>query len=155
MLFSPRKVNRKTFRSMLQFSTMTFLNTVAYGIAAQTPVLIIGKIFGAEAVTFFSPAILIASGIAAFVVQISRPLTPLASRDRVTNKGSNLGKWSVYVSQISTCFGLGCLIPFSIYGFEIMNIWIGPDIATWWHIVVIMTFGAILSQTQSANLNLA
>ena len=155
MLFSFCQVDSKLVRSMLQFSILTFTNTVAYEISAQAPVLIIGRVYGMAAVTYFAPAILVSDGIRGFISQLSRPLIPLASRDHATNKGVNLGKWSTYVSQLTCCFGLACTLPFCVFGHEIMQLWVGSDLAAGWYIVAIMAFGALLSQTQSANLNLA
>jgi len=155
MFFSFRLVDRVVFHEMFRFSMLTFLNTVAFGVAAQAPVLIIAKVHGTTSVTVFAPAILVANALSGFICQIARPLTPLASKDQNLNKGANLGKWSTYVSQLTCCFGLGCILPLSVFGQELMELWVGSDLASTWFIVVLMAFGGILSQSQSANLNLS
>ena len=155
VFFSFRQVDFKVLKSMLQFSVLTFLNTVAYSFSAQIPLLIIGKIYSAETVTIFAPAVMITNAISGFIVQISRPLTPLATRDKIECNGSNLGKWSQYISQLTVCLGLACIIPLLTYGHEFMELWIGGELAPWWYLTVILALGGILNQAQSANLNIA
>jgi O-antigen/teichoic acid export membrane protein len=155
MFLSFSRIDLKTIKSMLSFSMQTFINTIASSFVERLPVLLIGRFYGAVAVTAFSPALFIATGLCGFVVEVAKPLTPLASRELLNSDNDRRGKWSITISQLLICFGLAILIPLVVYGYELIGVWLGSDLNQSWVIVAIYAFAMLISQVQSVNLNMA
>lgn len=153
--FSMQKVTRETLRSMLGFSMLNLANAVAAAIVFQSPVLIIGKVLGEEMVTAFAPALLITSAMQGFLGQTTRPLVPLASRDREQNQGGSLGQWAISAGQLAAFVGFGITLPFATFGPELMELWLGSDLVWVWPVVAVMATGVAVSQVQAANYFLA
>ena len=149
------RIDREMIRSLLGFGALNFTNTVMVSLALQGSVLVIGKIHGNEAVTAFAPALLIAATLQGVVFQMSSPLVPLAAKDRVKNEGVRIGRWSILIGQASCCIGLGLVLPFCVYGHELIGYWLGFKMASIWPVVAILAFGMTLSAVQTTNYNLA
>ena len=151
VFFSFRYVSRESMRSMLGFSMLNLANTVAQVVVFQGPVLIIGKVLGAEMVTAFAPALLISGAMQGFLGQTTRPLVPLASRDREVNGGAALGKWAIQMGQIAAFVGFAIVLPLTTFGSEIMTLWLGEKLTWIWPVVAVVTTGVAVSQVQTAN----
>jgi O-antigen/teichoic acid export membrane protein len=153
--FSIRYVKRSTMHSIFGFSMLNLANSVAQTVVFQAPVLIIGKLLGKEMVTAFAPALLISSAMSGFLGQTTRPLVPFASHDRENNKGLSLGRWAVVMGQVAAFVGFGLVLPFAIFGPEIIRIWLGEDLVWIWSVIAVMATGVAISQVQAANYFLA
>ena len=156
ILFSFRQIHRATFRSMLNFSSLNLINSIAETTALQGPVLIIGKMFGEEMVTAFAPALVIAGAMRGFLAQIPRPLVPLASREiKNENRIENLGRLSLKIGTVVAFVGFGVAIPFCAFGHELLSFWLGTDLAWTWPVVAIMATVIAIANIQSTNYFLA
>jgi O-antigen/teichoic acid export membrane protein len=153
--FSFRYVGHETMGSLLGFSMLNLANSVAQAVVFQGPVLIIGKVLGEEMVTAFAPALLIASAMQGFLGQTTRPLVPLASRNREVNGGAALGKWAIQMGQIAAFVGFAIVLPLTTFGPEIMTFWLGEKLTWIWPVVAVVTTGVAVSQVQAANYFLA
>jgi len=149
--FSFRYVSRKTMHSVLGFSMLNLANSVAATLVFQGPVLIIGKVLGEEMVTAFAPALLISGAMQGFLGQTTRPLVPVASRDREANGGAALGKWAIQMGQIAAFVGFAIVLPLTTFGPEIMTFWLGKKLAWIWPVVAVVITGVAVSQVQTAN----
>jgi len=153
--FSLHFISRETMHSVLGFSMLNLANTVAQAVVFQGPVLIIGKVLGEEMVTAFAPALLISSALQGFLGQTTRPLVPIASRDREINGGAALGKWAIQMGQIAAFVGFAIVLPLATFGSEIMTFWLGEKLTWIWPVVAVVTTGVAVSQVQTANYFLA
>lgn len=154
-LFSVQRINRESMRSVIGFSMLNLANAIAGTVTFQGPVLIIGKVMGEEMVTAFAPALLISNAMQGFLGKTTRPLVPLASQDRELNKGQSLGKWAISGGQLAAFVGFGIALPLSVFGQEIMGLWLGENLAWIWPVVAVMSTGVAISQVQAANYFLA
>ncbi len=148
VIFSFRQVDFSSNRAMLRFSVLPFLNTISMAGIFQIPVLIVGKILGGDAVTLFAPAVLIGQVLSSFLSQTSRPLVPLASRDREENGSRNLGKWAMQFGQITAILGFGVTLLLCLFGQELLRWWLGPEFSWTWGIVTLMAAGVTMMQIQ-------
>ena len=155
IFFSFRFVNRETIHSILGFSMLNLANSVAATIVFQGPVLIIGKILGEESVAAFAPALMISSALQGFLGQTAKPLVPIASRDISKNSGTSLGIWAIYMGRFVAFIGFGIVLPLTIFGPEIVALWIGENLSWTWSIIAVITTGVAISQIQAANYCLA
>ena len=150
-LFSKKYVTKKAMQSLFGFSTLNLSNSFAAAAVFQGPVLIIGKVLGENMVTAFAPAILISNAMKGFLGQTTRPLVPLASREREDNDGATLGKWAIIMGQIAAFVGFGIALPLSTFGHEIVYFWLGNNLTWIWPVVAILSTGVAISQVQTAN----
>ncbi len=154
-LFSIKHVRREAFHSLLGFSTLNLMNSIAAALVFQGPVLIIGKCLGEDMVAAFSPALIIAGAMQGFLGRTARPLVPIASRDVAKNSGRTLGHWSLYMGQFVAFIGFGSVLPLAVFGPELMQLWLGSDFRWTWSIVAVISTGAALAQIQAPNYFLA
>lgn len=155
VLFSFRKVHFDTARTMLGFSMQNLIISICAATVMQVPVLVIGKTLGTEMVTLFAPAVVIANAINGFLGAALAPIIPLASRDRVHNSGKNLGRWAVEGSKYATFLGLGAVLAWSVFGKDIINIWLGENFVRIWPIVMVYMIGAVIAQSQGITAGIA
>ena len=154
-LFSIRWVNRETVKLLFGFSSLNLINTLANTLVIQGPVLIMGRVLGAEMVALFAPAVLVATAVEGFLGRISTPLVPLASKAQAENTPKKLGEWSVIVAGTGATLGLAVAIPFCVFGDQITGLWLGADMANVWIPIAIMLTGTVISQSAGANYFLA
>lgn len=154
-IFSPHAVDRGAFRSMAGFSTLNVINSAAFAVVLQGPLLIVGKVMGPEMVTLFAPAVVVSTAMQGFLAQMSRPLVPLASRALADNDRARLGRLSMLTGRVSACVGLGIALTLCVFGNRAVGLWLGPTMAGIWPVVAIMALGTVISQTAGANYSVA
>lgn len=148
--FSFHHVDFSDNRDILKFSFLPFTQTIAMAAIFQSPILIIGKILGEEAVTFFAPAMLISQVLNSFLRQTSLPLVPLASRDKEENGSRNFGRWAIQFGQITAIFGFGVTLIFCLFGSELLSWWLGSKFSGVWLLVTLMVAGITMMQIQAS-----
>ncbi|MDT8421238.1 MAG: lipopolysaccharide biosynthesis protein [Desulfuromonadales bacterium] len=154
-IFSTSYIKWDVLPSLFSFSFLTFINSVFFAASIQIPIMIIGKTLGVEMVTGFAPAVTVSTYLASTLSQLSSPLVPLASRDSVQNEGQNLGRWAVLLGQIVACAGYLCILILSVYGQEILVLWLGDEMTwTYWP-VLILASGVVFASIQAVNYSLA
>ena len=150
-----REIHFATFRSMLSFSSMNLINSIADTAAIQGPVLIIGKVLGEEMVTAFAPALVISAAMRGFLAQVSRPLVPLASREAKGQGSERFGQLSIKIGMVTAFIGFGIMIPFCVFGQELIGLWLGQDRVWIWYFVAVFATGTVITHIQDANYFLA
>lgn len=155
ILFSIHSVKREKITSLLSFSSLNLIHSIAnYGVI-QGPVLIIGRTLGVGVVSSLAPAILVATSTSNFLGQMSRPLVPLASKAHIESNYEALGRWAIIISCVLSVIGLAIVLPISVFGKEIVGLWLGLNMSNVWLIIVILTLGANISQPAGVIYSLA
>lgn len=155
ILFRPACVRTEILKSLLGFSSLNIVNSTAYSAVLQGPVLIIGKVLGEEAVTFYAPAVLIARTMRSVLGQVVTPLVPLASEAAAQKKNTLLGKWAVDISTFVAICGFAIVTIFWVFGEELIGLWLGHERAWTWMIIAVAVTGHSLLPTQGVNYWLA
>lgn len=152
VFFSVKKANRESLKSLLGFAVLNLVNTIANYFVVQGPILIIGAVpkLGPKAVAMFAPAILIATSLESFLQQMSGPLVPLASKAQADGNIRHLGQMAVQVASIIVSIGLLIVLPLTIYGQEIIGLWLGQEKSNLWLLIAIMAVGIVLSRSAAA-----
>ncbi|MDK1030179.1 MAG: oligosaccharide flippase family protein [Anaerolineae bacterium] len=152
VFFSVKAVNRESLKSLFSFGALNFVRTIANYFVIQGPILIIGAVpgLGPEAVTLFSPALLITTSLQSFLAQMSRPLVPLASKAQADGDTPRLGRMAVQVAGAIVSVGLLIVLPLTIYGQEIVGLWLGQAKSYLWLLIAIMAVGIVLSRSAAA-----
>lgn len=153
--FSIKHIRKDALRSLLGFSSLNLMNSIAAAFVSQGPVLLIGKFLGQDMVAAYSPALIISSAMAGILGQTAKPLVPVASKDVEATGGKSLGKWAISMGQFVAFVGFGIALPLATFGPEVMRIWLGDELVWVWPIVAVMTTGVAISQIQAANYFLA
>lgn len=154
-IFSVTRVDKESVHSILGFSVLNLANSIAATAVFQGPVLVIGKVLGAEMAAAFAPALIVSRAMQGVLGQTTRPLVPMASQDRERNEGSALGGWAIAAGQLAAFIGFGITLPLATYGPELVNLWLGEKLVWIWPVIAIMSTGVAISQIQSANYYLA
>ena len=149
IVFSLRNVNGQIFYEMFSIGFLSLISTISFAVSIQVPQLVIGKTLGPEMVAAFAPTILVANALAGFIIQLSCPLAPVASRDIAETGGKNLGRWVILLSQFISCIAGICILPFLVYSPEILALWLGPEKSWLAPHLAIIVFGVVYSQVQS------
>ena len=152
VFFSVKAVNRESLKSLFSFGALYLVNTIALYFVIQGPILIIGAVpgLGPKAVTLFSPAILIATSLQSFLGQMSKPLVPLASKAQAEGNTRRLGQMAVQVAGVIVSVGLLIVLPLTIYGQEIIGLWLGQAKSYLWLLIAIMAVGIVISRSAAA-----
>lgn len=153
--FSIRQINKETVNSILGFSVLNLANSIAATIFFQGPVLVIGKVLGTEMAAAFAPALIVSRAMEGILGQTTRPLVPLASRDRERNDGSALGSWAITAGKLAAFVGFGITLPLVAFGPEVIDLWLGDKLVWIWPVVAIMSTGVAISEIQAVNYFLA
>ena len=152
---SLKKINKKSVHSILGFSVLNLTNSIAATCFFQGPVLVIGKVLGAEMAAAFAPALIVSSAMQGILGQTTRPLVPVASQDRERNDGSALGSWAISAGQLAAFVGFGITLPLVAFGPELINLWLGEKLVWIWPVIAMMSTGVAISEIQAANYFLA
>jgi O-antigen/teichoic acid export membrane protein len=155
VIFRPRFVDKKIAKKITGFGALNLTNSISAAVAWRSPVLIAGKVIGEEAAAYFAPALLIAQTMQGFVAQIVTPLIPYASKDKAENNGKSFSSWAVKIGLITAIVGFGLTLPFSLFGRQIMGLWLGADFEWIWKTVAIMVAGTAIAIVQAVNYVLA
>ncbi|MBN2019156.1 MAG: oligosaccharide flippase family protein, partial [Sedimentisphaerales bacterium] len=149
VFFSVKAVNRESLKSLFSFGALNLVKSIANYFVIQGPILIIGAVpgLGPKAVALFSPAILIATSLQIFLEQMSKPLVPLASKAQADGNTRRLGQMAVQVAGFSVSVGLLIVLPLTIYGSEIIGLWLGQEKNYLWLLISIMAVGIVLSRS--------
>jgi hypothetical protein len=152
VFFSVKAVNKKSLQSLFSFGALNLINTIALYFVIQGPILIIGAVpnLGPKAVALFSPAILIATSLQTFLGQMSQPLVPLASKAQADGNTRRLGQMAVQVASVIISVGLLIVLPLTIYGQEIIGLWLGQAKSYLWLLIAVMSVGIVLSRSAAA-----
>ncbi len=152
IFFSVKAVNKKSLKSLFSFGVLNLVNTIANYFVVQGPILIIGAVpgLGPQAVTLFSPAILIATSLQSFLGQMSKPLVPLASKAQADGNTQLLGRMAVQIAGVIVSVGLLIVLPLTIYGQEIVGLWLGQAKSYLWLLIAIMAVGIVISRSAAA-----
>jgi O-antigen/teichoic acid export membrane protein len=154
-IFSLADFDVPAARSIATYSSWTFLGTLAGLGMAQGPVLIIGKCLSVELVAAFAPAMLVSTSLQGLLSSLAKPLVPLASGARSSDRPERLGELSIDVAQMLACIGLSVLIPLVVFGPEWTTLWVGDALGWTWPLIAIMALGTVLAQTQAVTYFLA
>lgn len=149
VFFSVKAINRESLKSLFSFGALNLVKSIANYFVIQGPILIIGAApgLGPKAVTLFAPAVLIATSLQSFLEQMSRPLVPLASKAQADGNTRRLGQMAVQVAGVTVSVGLLIVLPLTIYGQEIIGLWLGQAKSYLWLLIAIMAFGIVLSRS--------
>ncbi len=152
VFLSVKAVNRNSLKSLFSFGVLNLVNTIANYFVIQGPVLIIGAVpsLGPEAVTLFSPAVLIMTSLQNFLGQMSKPLVPLASKAQADGDTRCLGQMAVQVAGVIISVGLLIVLPLTIYGPEVIGLWLGQTKSYLWLLIAVMGIGIVLSRSAAA-----
>ncbi len=152
VFFSVKVVNRASLKSLFSFGALNLVNTIANYFVIQGPILIIGAVpgLGPKAVAMFSPAILIATSLQSFLGQMSKPLVPLASKAQADGNTRHLGQMAIQVAGVIVSVGLLIVLPLTIYGQEIIGLWLVQAESDIWLLITIMAVGIVLSRSAAA-----
>ncbi len=153
--FSFQSVTKAMVRRLLGFGILNLANSVAGVMVFQGPILIIGKLLGKEMVTAYAPALLISLSMIGFLSKVTGPLVPLASSDREGNAGAMLGELAVSMGQVAAFVGFGVVLPLVTFGSEVMQLWLGDNLAWTWSVVAVISAGVAIAQVQAVNYYLA
>lgn len=155
VLFRWNRLKCDILPALFSFGIFSFLTFFSYSLSIQLPVLIIGKNLGVDMVAAYSPAMAIGSLLMTVFNYVSTPLIPIASQDRISNSGRNLGKLSVMMSSV-VASGCGCVVVGLIFvSKDFLTVWLGKDFAWCAPVVVATAGGIVLTSVQHVNYNIA
>lgn len=154
-LLSYGNAKLSTCITIIRFSGLTFIGTIASAVIAQGPVLITGRYLDANSVAWLAPVFLVSLSMQQLLGNLAKPLVPIASRFRHDGRSAELGAVSIMISQALSVAGLTLALPFVVFGMDWTALWLGNDMAWIWKMISIMAISTALSQTQFANYFLA
>lgn len=149
-LLSPSRIDKKMVGSLASFSSLNLLNAIAAFFIIRGPLLIVGKTLGLEAVSYFAPAVLVASTLQGFLGRLSNPLVPMASKAKAEGTSRNLGSWATSIGTVNVLMGLTVVLAFSVCGPEIITLWLGATMTHVWIFVAVLSLETTLSQSAAA-----
>ena len=145
-------VNRKTFRTIINYSSVTLLIMIATQLKFKSDNIVIATMISASAVTYFSIGGRIVSYAQQVVMALAQNFLPIASQSEATGNLDRLRKVFVGGNRFCAFTALPITAVLIVLGQSVIEVWVGKKyVATSYPILVILITSATLMWCQAAS----
>lgn len=155
ILFSFRHLRFSRLPIIASISIYSLIENLCFAASLQLPVLILGRTLGAKAVSDFYPGVIVSLLLGNLLAQMTAPLVPLASRDRLHEAGANLGRWAIMIGEVVACAGYGALLMTIFFLPAALHFWAEARFVPMAPTITILVVGVVFSSIQGVNYSLA
>ena len=150
--FGLQYVDRATFRTMANYSSVTMIIMVATQLKFKSDNVVIGSMISAAAVTYFSIGSRIVSYAQQVVMALAQNFLPIASQSEATGKMDRLRKVFVVGNRFCALTAFPITATLLILGKSVIEVWMGKRyVATSYPVLVILIIPATLMWAQAAS----
>jgi O-antigen/teichoic acid export membrane protein len=150
--FGFKYVNRSTFRTMANYSSVTLVIMIATQLKFKTDNIVIGTMISAAAVTYFSFGARIVSYAQQVVMSLAQNFLPLASQSEATGNMDRLRKVFLAGNRFCAFTSFPITATLLILGKSVIEVWVGKKyVATSYQVLVILIIPATLMWAQAAS----
>ncbi len=143
----PRGIDLKTFKEMLHYGLTSFSVGVGERLNSSLYPLIIGKFLSASAVTLYSLPTKMLSIPLNGISSMTEFVNPLSSRLQATQDQKGLWRTVVLSGQGAYLIFAPLAVILLLFGKQMLTLWVGPNYASTYSLLVLLTFGLGLDAT--------
>jgi O-antigen/teichoic acid export membrane protein len=150
--FGLKYVDRTTFRTMVNYSSVTMIIMIATQLKFKTDNIVIGTMISAAAVTYFSIGSRIVSYAQQVVMAMAQNFLPIASQSEATGNMDRLRKVFVVGNRICALTAFPITAVLLVLGRSVIELWVGKKyVATSYPVLVVLIVPATLMWAQAAS----
>jgi O-antigen/teichoic acid export membrane protein len=150
--FGFRYVNRGTFRTIVNYSSVTLIIMIATQLKFKSDNVVIATMISAAAVTYFSIGARIVSYAQQVVMALAQNFLPIASQSEATGNVDRLRKVFVAGNRFCAFTALPITAVLLILGQSLIEVWMGKKYAAIsYPVMVILVISANLMWCQAAS----
>jgi O-antigen/teichoic acid export membrane protein len=150
--FGFKYVDRATFRTMVNYSSVTLVIMIATQLKFKTDNIVIGTMISAAAVTYFSIGSRIVSYAQQVVMALAQNFLPLASQSEATGNVDRLRKVFLAGNRFCAFTSFPITVTLLMLGKSVIEVWVGKKyVATSYSVLVVLIIPATLMWAQAAS----
>jgi O-antigen/teichoic acid export membrane protein len=150
--FGFKYVDRATFRTMVNYSSVTLIIMIATQLKFKTDNIVIGTMISAAAVTYFSIGARIVSYAQQVVMALAQNFLPLASQSEATGNIDRLRKIFLAGNRFCAFTSFPITVTLLMLGKSVIEVWVGKKyVATSYSVLVVLIIPATLMWAQAAS----
>ena len=150
--FGFKYVNRATFRTMANYSSVTLIIMIATQLKFKTDNIVIGTMISAAAVTYFSIGSRIVSYAQQVVMALAQNFLPIASQSEATGNMDRLRKVFVAGNRFCAFTSFPITATLLVLGKSVIEVWVGRKyVDLSYPVLVILIIPATLMWAQAAS----
>lgn len=123
--FSPKYVNRSTFRNMANYSAVTFVTIIAWRLRFKTDAVVIGTFLSSAAITYFYAGSRLVDYAGEVVSSLAQIFVPMSSQSDAAGNMDRLRKIFVVGNRACALVMFPMTAAFVILGKSIIEAWVG------------------------------
>src|SRR5208283_3166279 len=152
VLFGWKYVDRPTFRTIVHYSSTTFMIMVAGRLKFKTDEIVIGSMISAAAITYFNIGARIVDYAGGVVNSLAGNFLPVASQSEATGNIGRLRKLFVAGNRLCAFTIFPITASLLILGKSVIEVWVGKKyIATSYPVLVIMIIPSTIMFAQAVS----
>ena len=144
-------VDRKSFKQVAQYGSVTFMIIVALQLRFRTDAVIIGTFLSASAITYFSIGSRLVDYASQVVSSLANIFTPMSSHFHATGNHALLR--TIFISGNRACalvmFPMTVIL--AVMGKSVIEVWVGPRYVSSYAVLLILLIPAALYESQSTS----
>lgn len=150
--FGYKYVDRATFRTMANYSSVTLIIMIATQLKFKTDNIVIGTMISAAAVTYFSFGARIVSYAQQVVMSLAQNFLPLASQSEATGNMDRLRKVFLAGNRFCAFTSFPITLTLLMLGKSVIEVWVGKKyVAISYPVMVVLIIPATLMWAQAAS----
>ncbi len=152
VLFGWKYIDRSTFRTIVHYSSTTFMIMVAGRLKFRTDEIVIGSMLSAAAITYFNIGARMVDYAGGVVNSLAQNFLPVASQSEATGNISRLRKLFVAGNRFCAFTIFPITASLLILGKSVIEVWVGKKyIATSYPVLVIMIIPSTIMFAQAVS----
>ncbi len=152
VLFGWKYIDRSTFRTIVHYSSTTFMIMVAGRLKFRTDEIVIGSMLSAAAITYFNIGARMVDYAGGVVNSLAQNFLPVASQSEATGNISRLRKLFVAGNRFCAFTIFPITASLLILGKSVIEVWVGRKyIATSYPVLVIMIIPSTIMFAQAVS----
>lgn len=152
VLFGWKYINRSTFRTIVHYSSTTFMIMVAGRLKFKTDEIVIGSMISAAAITYFNIGARIVDYAGGVVNSLAGNFLPVVSQSEATGNTGRLRKLFVAGNRLCAFTIFPITASLLILGKSVIEVWVGKKyIVTSYPVLVIMIIPSTIMFAQAVS----
>lgn len=149
--FDRRLIDRRTFRELVSYGTVTFVAIVAERLRFQSDAMVIGIFLSASAITYFSIGSKLVDYSNAIVDSMADIFMPMSSQLDATGDRARLQQLFITGNRACAMVMFPICATLIILGKSVIEVWVGPRYVSSYIILVLLIIPRTLYRAQGAS----
>jgi O-antigen/teichoic acid export membrane protein len=144
----PRFVSLSTFKSLLSFGVSTFIISIGDMLRFNIDSLVTSYYVNVAAVSVYGVGTALLSYITSIIMNFVNVIAPRLSRLVGSGSRDEMVELLIRSMFVSATLSFGALVMIYLFGFDVINYWVGDEFNQSFDILLIISFGSILGFAQ-------